>query len=60
MRRRDLSVQRYVLGGLVAGADRHACPAFATPMFAVIVWADGSHNATGTKPGPLGLTGGST
>ena len=59
----DLTVERYVAGGLGADRVRH-CPVSAVAMFAVpafataTVWVN-SHIAE-AKPGPLGLIGGKT
>jgi len=63
--RTDLTVVRYLANGSVAGRVR-VCPMTASPMFAVpgvttvIAWTNDSHLAQATKPGPLGLIGGST
>ena len=63
--RTDLTVIRYLAGGVLAGRVR-VCPQTASPMFAVtgvatvIAWTNDSHLAQATKPGPLGLIGGST
>jgi hypothetical protein len=61
----DLTVMRYLASGVLAGRVR-VCPPTASPMFAVtgvatvIAWTNDSHLAQATKPGPLGLIGGST
>ena len=63
--RTDLTVVRYPANGSVADRVR-LCPVTASPMFAVsgvatvIAWTNDSHLAQATKPGPLGLIGGST
>jgi hypothetical protein len=67
VRRSDRSLNRYSLGGSVAGTRRRmfavTAPMFAVPAtFAIqaTAWDTASHTAKGNTPRPLELPGGST